>query len=88
MAISAIPVDGSGICGSLHVANPLDACSSLKYNWTNGAGGAGDAKFVLILRGVCSFEDKVRHAQDGGFSAAIIYDDQEKSSLYSSEYIS
>ncbi|RZR83298.1 hypothetical protein BHM03_00009894, partial [Ensete ventricosum] len=29
------------------------------------------------------FEEKVRNAQDGGFEAAIIYDDQEKSSLYS-----
>ncbi|RWW16259.1 hypothetical protein GW17_00019867 [Ensete ventricosum] len=52
--------------------------------WTSSCdGGGGDARFVLISRGVCSFEEKVRNAQDGGFEAAIIYDDQEKSSLYS-----
>ncbi|CAL9159793.1 unnamed protein product [Musa hybrid cultivar] len=80
----AVPVDGLGICGSLHAAEPLDACSVLRTNWTAvGDSGGGDARFVLISRGVCSFEEKVRNAQDGGFEAAIIYDDQEKSSLYS-----
>ncbi|WOL05910.1 hypothetical protein Cni_G14641 [Canna indica] len=81
----AVPVDGAGICGSLHVADPLDACSILRNNSTAVGDGAarGDERFVLISRGICSFEDKVRNAQDGGFEAAIIYDDQEKSSLYS-----
>ncbi|XP_074558454.1 receptor homology region, transmembrane domain- and RING domain-containing protein 1-like [Curcuma longa] len=81
----AVPIDGSGICGSLRVAEPLDACSGLDNNWTalgDGDGG-GDSRFVLISRGVCSFEEKVRNAQDAGFGAAIIFDDQEKSSLYS-----
>ncbi|XP_074584734.1 receptor homology region, transmembrane domain- and RING domain-containing protein 1-like [Curcuma longa] len=80
----AVPVDGFGICGSLHVAEPLDACSGLRNNWTAlGDGGGGDSRFVLISRGVCSFEEKVRNAQGAGFGAAIIFDDQEKSSLYS-----
>ncbi|KAG6496244.1 receptor homology region, transmembrane domain- and RING domain-containing protein 1-like [Zingiber officinale] len=81
----AVPVDGSGICGSLRVAEPLDACSGIENNWTTlGDGdGGGDSRFVLISRGVCNFEEKVRNAQDAGFGAAIIFDDQEKSSLYS-----
>ncbi|KAG6500159.1 hypothetical protein ZIOFF_039998 [Zingiber officinale] len=83
----AVPVDGSGICGSLRVAEPLDACSGIENNWTTlGDGdGGGDSRFVLISRGVCNFEEKVRNAQDAGFGAAIIFDDQEKSSLYSSK---
>ncbi|XP_072985523.1 receptor homology region, transmembrane domain- and RING domain-containing protein 1 [Typha latifolia] len=76
------PIDASGICGSLHVADPVDACSPLRNNGSRGGGGGG-ARFVLIARGVCSFEEKIRAAQDGGFDATIINDDQEKSSLYS-----
>jgi hypothetical protein len=41
---------------------------------------------VLISRGTCSFEEKVRNAQDGGFQTAIIYDDQDKGNLYSSKW--
>lgn len=86
MASAAVPVDGFGICGSLHVAEPLDACSGLRNNWTALGDGSGrDSRFVLISRGVCSFEEKVRNAQGAGFGAAIIFDDQEKSSLYSSK---
>lgn len=40
-------------------------------------------RFALIARGNCSFEKKIRIAQDGGFSAAIIYDDKDKGGLYS-----
>ncbi|WOL07315.1 hypothetical protein Cni_G16055 [Canna indica] len=79
----AVPVDGLGICGSLHVAEPLDACSTLKNNLTVIADSGEDSRFVLISRGFCTFEEKVRNAQSGGFEAAIIYDDQDKSSLYS-----
>ncbi|XP_020095090.1 receptor homology region, transmembrane domain- and RING domain-containing protein 1-like [Ananas comosus] len=78
----AVPIDSSGICGSLHVADPIYACSPLQNVWSSSGGGDA-AKFVLISRGLCSFEEKVRVAQEGGFDAAIIYDDQEKSSLYS-----
>jgi hypothetical protein len=40
---------------------------------------------VLISRGVCSFEEKVRNAQNGEYQTAIIYDDQDKGNLYSSK---
>lgn len=78
----AVPVEGSGICGSLHLAKPIDACVPLSKN--NGSVSDGDSsRFVLIERGVCDFETKVRNAQIAGFTAAIIYDDEEKNTLYS-----
>lgn len=80
----AVPVDGSSICGSLHLADPIDACFPLRSNRSNEGGGSESSdRFVLISRGVCSFEKKVRNAQDAGYVAAIIYDDQPKNSLYS-----
>ncbi|ERN08217.1 hypothetical protein AMTR_s00018p00203080 [Amborella trichopoda] len=42
-----------------------------------------DMRFVLIARGTCTFEEKVRNAQDGGFDAAIIYDNRDKRNLIS-----
>ncbi|KAK3033627.1 hypothetical protein RJ639_033752 [Escallonia herrerae] len=69
-------VKGSGVCGMLYVAEPLDACSPL----TKKAGVAKDgvpSPFALIIRGSCSFEDKVRRAQAAGFKAAIVYDDED-----------
>uniref|UniRef100_A0A453AFQ3 RING-type E3 ubiquitin transferase n=1 Tax=Aegilops tauschii subsp. strangulata TaxID=200361 RepID=A0A453AFQ3_AEGTS len=39
--------------------------------------------FVLIARGNCSFEGKVRAAQRAGFDAALVHDDEDKASLYS-----
>ncbi|XP_010920156.1 receptor homology region, transmembrane domain- and RING domain-containing protein 1 isoform X1 [Elaeis guineensis] len=81
----AAPVRGSGVCGALHIADPIDACSPIRHNRTagGGAGQSAHSDFVLIVRGVCNFENKVRIAQDAGYQAAIIYDDQEKGSLYS-----
>lgn len=38
---------------------------------------------MLVVRGNCSFEDKVREAQRAGFNAVVVYDDEEKASLYS-----
>ncbi|KQJ81974.1 hypothetical protein BRADI_5g04590v3 [Brachypodium distachyon] len=71
-------VSGDGICGSLRSADPSDACTPIK----NSAGSGGRA-FVLVVRGNCSFEDKVREAQRAGFNAVVVYDDEEKASLYS-----
>ncbi|CAN6270778.1 unnamed protein product [Urochloa humidicola] len=74
-------VGGDGICGSLHTAEPADACESIKDR--GGRRGAGGKAFVMIARGNCSFEGKVRAAQEAGFDAAVVYDDEEKASLYS-----
>uniref|UniRef100_A0A5B7BSJ6 RING-type domain-containing protein n=1 Tax=Davidia involucrata TaxID=16924 RepID=A0A5B7BSJ6_DAVIN len=77
----AVGVNSSGICGALHLADPLDACSSLlngfRYDDTPSI------RFVLIVRGKCTFEDKIRNAQDGGFHAAVVYDDQDNRNLVS-----
>ncbi|KAK4718953.1 hypothetical protein R3W88_017291 [Solanum pinnatisectum] len=64
---------GSGKCGRLYVAEPLDACSTLT-NKIEPTNNFTKEPFVLIIRGGCSFEDKVRKAQAAGFKAAIIYD--------------
>ncbi|XP_057973296.1 receptor homology region, transmembrane domain- and RING domain-containing protein 2-like [Malania oleifera] len=69
-------VKGSGECGGLYVAEPVDACSPLT-NKVAGVEGACASPFVLIVRGGCSFEDKVRTAQHAGFKAAIVYDDED-----------
>ncbi|XP_073043638.1 receptor homology region, transmembrane domain- and RING domain-containing protein 2-like [Primulina eburnea] len=69
-------VKGSGIYGTLYVAEPLDACSPLtnkidtKMNDTR-------YPFALMIRGVCSFDEKVRRAQVAGFKAAIVYDNED-----------
>ncbi|KAI8003881.1 hypothetical protein LOK49_LG08G01798 [Camellia lanceoleosa] len=63
----ALPVTGPGECGTLSLAEPLDACSALSNK-------GNDSAFVLVIRGQCSFEGKVRIAQAAGFKAAIIYD--------------
>jgi len=72
-------VTRDGICGSLRSADPANACAPIKSSSGKGPGMA----FVLIARGNCSFEDKVLAAQEAGFDAAVVYDDEEKSSLYS-----
>lgn len=69
-------VKGSGKCGTLYMAKPLDACSPLK-NVTSSVKDGSKSPFVLIIRGGCSFEDKVRRAQTAGFKAAIVYDNED-----------
>ena len=67
----------------MHLADPVDACSSLLNRF--GSQEIDRIKFALIIRGKCAFEDKVRIAQDGGFDAAIVYDDRDKGNLVSSK---
>ncbi|XP_024028730.1 receptor homology region, transmembrane domain- and RING domain-containing protein 1 [Morus notabilis] len=75
----AVGVNDSGICGALHVVNPLDACRSLSNDLRST--NIGGINFALIIRGECAFEDKVRNAQKAGFNAAIVYDNQDKGNL-------
>ncbi|KAI3685204.1 hypothetical protein L6452_34441 [Arctium lappa] len=70
----ARPVNGSGEHGTLFLASPLDACSPL----INSSIEADiNSPYVLIIRGGCPFKDKVRRAQDAGFKAAIIYNNDD-----------
>ncbi|KAL8133224.1 receptor homology region, transmembrane domain- and RING domain-containing protein 2 [Apium graveolens] len=70
------PVKGSGECGTLYEADPLDACSPLK-NLVPTIKEGCLSPFALIVRGGCSFEDKVRLAQIAGFKAAVVYDNED-----------
>lgn len=67
----------SGESGVLYLADPVDACSAL----VNNVARSSKASFALIIRGKCSFDDKIRSAQSAGFSAAIIYDSEDSASL-------
>ncbi|CAI8583297.1 unnamed protein product [Vicia faba] len=68
-------VKGSGEYGALFLAEPLDACTEI----TNEAKQFPNASspFLLMIRGGCSFEDKVRMAQKAGYKAAIVYDNED-----------
>lgn len=79
----AVGINSSGICGALLVANPLDGCKPLS-NYLRATKIDG-VNFALIIRGECAFEDKVINAQNAGFSAAIVYDNQDKEHLVYSE---
>ncbi|PIN05473.1 putative E3 ubiquitin ligase [Handroanthus impetiginosus] len=74
-------LNGSIICGGLRLADPLDACSSLlnEVEYSD----AESATIALIVRGKCAFEEKIRNAQEAGFRAAIVYDDQRNHNLIS-----
>jgi hypothetical protein len=80
--ISAPSVKGSGEYGALFLAEPLDACTEL----TNKAIQLPNdsSPFVLMIRGGCSFEDKVRMAQNAGYKAAIVYDNEDGGILVAS----
>ncbi|CAL9110227.1 unnamed protein product [Musa acuminata var. zebrina] len=69
----ARPIKRSGECGVLYIAEPLDACGPL----TNQVGGGSENPFALIIRGGCTFDAKVRSAQNAGFKAAIVYDNED-----------
>ncbi|KAE8668906.1 coniferylaldehyde 5- hydroxylase [Hibiscus syriacus] len=67
------------LCGAIEVADPLDACTPLRNEF--GSNKTDSTRFALIIRGNCSFDEKIRKAQSGGFSAAIVYEDKDMSNL-------
>ncbi|XP_068646102.1 receptor homology region, transmembrane domain- and RING domain-containing protein 2-like [Aristolochia californica] len=81
-ATFTVPVGGSETCGTLYVADPLKACSPIRNNSRFGK-GVTEARFVLVERGECSFDEKVRNAQNSGFGAVLVYDDRNEKSLTS-----
>ncbi|XP_020868919.1 receptor homology region, transmembrane domain- and RING domain-containing protein 5-like isoform X1 [Arabidopsis lyrata subsp. lyrata] len=63
----------SGEHGLVYAAEPLDACSDL--NNMAEKGSKLRSSYILIVRGGCTFEEKVRKAQKAGYKAAIVYND-------------
>ncbi|KAJ1273609.1 hypothetical protein BS78_06G295000 [Paspalum vaginatum] len=72
-------VKGSGVNGVVYTAEPLNACSLL----TIKAVKEPPTPFALIIRGGCAFDEKVKNAQDAGFKAAIVYDNENSGVLVS-----
>ncbi|XP_022683215.1 receptor homology region, transmembrane domain- and RING domain-containing protein 2 isoform X2 [Setaria italica] len=72
-------VKNSGANGVLYAAEPLDACSPLTTKAVKGSA----SPFALVIRGGCQFDDKVRNAQNAGFKAAIVYDNEDNGVLVS-----
>ncbi|XVF59787.1 hypothetical protein PTKIN_Ptkin07bG0304100 [Pterospermum kingtungense] len=72
-------VNNTGVCGAIEVADPLNACTPLRNRF--GSNETDPIRFALIIRGDCSFEEKIRNAQSRGFSAAIVYDDRDGGNL-------
>ncbi|GLJ55064.1 hypothetical protein SUGI_1181860 [Cryptomeria japonica] len=68
-------VTQSGVCGTVQVTEPFDACSPLVNKSIPGEDTS--TQFALIKRGICSFDLKVRNAQAAGFHAAIIYNNED-----------
>ena len=84
--LSAPLIKKSDQCGVLYVAEPLDACSSLVNTVTvEEEGSTTSPSYVLIIRGGCSFEEKIRNAQRAGYKAAIVYDNEDYGFLISSK---
>jgi E3 ubiquitin-protein ligase RNF13 len=65
-------VKASGVNGIVYTAEPLNACGPLTIKAVEGP----PSPFALIIRGGCTFDEKVKNAQDAGFKAAIVYDNE------------
>lgn len=79
-SLAAPEVKDSGVNGAIYAVEPLDACSPLRKKAANGP----VSPFALVIRGGCQFDDKVRNAQNAGFKAVIVYDDEDSGVLVSS----
>ncbi|XP_021748126.1 receptor homology region, transmembrane domain- and RING domain-containing protein 2-like [Chenopodium quinoa] len=75
----AQPLGLTGMCGRLSMAEPINGCSPLKNSVE--LDGNCSSPIALIVRGGCSFENKIRRAQKAGFEAVIIYDNEDGGGL-------
>ena len=78
--LAAPGVKETGVNGAVYIAEPLNACTPLTIKAFKGP----PSPFALIIRGGCPFDEKVRNAQDAGFKAAIVYDNENSGVLVSS----
>ncbi|PPD88715.1 hypothetical protein GOBAR_DD14359 [Gossypium barbadense] len=63
--------NNTAVCGALQVADPSDACTPLRNEF--GSNKTGPTRFALIIRGNCSFEEKIRKAQSGGIKILAVF---------------
>ncbi|KAJ7526203.1 hypothetical protein O6H91_17G087600 [Diphasiastrum complanatum] len=63
----------------LYASSPLDACQPLKNSPPSLK--FPFFPFVVVARGVCTFEAKVEHAQNAGFAAVIVYNNEDNEDL-------
>lgn len=75
----SVQVPAAGIVGVLYASNPSDACMPVVNMSSPGQSLA--PKFLLVERGGCNFEEKVRRAQEAGFEAVIVYNNQDDHEL-------
>lgn len=76
---AALPGSGANSAAPLR-ANLVDAASADPTGLLCGdvPAGAFDAKIVLILRGTCTFEEKLNSARNAGAAGALVYTDAER----------
>jgi hypothetical protein len=81
--LAAPRVPAAGIMGVLHEANPQDACTPLIRDPDSER--SLFPPFVVVARGICNFDTKVRHAQEAGFGAVIVYNNADNHELVTSK---
>eukprot|EP00249_Psilotum_nudum_P012107 c23583_g1_i1 orf=301-1536(+) len=71
-------IPNSGMSGILFTAIPSNACEPLQniYHANSPVNG-----FLLVERGLCNFVTKVQHAQEAGYAAAIVYNNEDSNDL-------
>ncbi|CAK9194038.1 unnamed protein product [Sphagnum troendelagicum] len=79
-------IPAAGIMGVLHEANPQDACTPLIRDPDSERSLL--PPFVVVARGICNFDTKVRHAQEAGFGAVIVYNNADNHELVTMSGIS
>ncbi|KAL2631601.1 hypothetical protein R1flu_016287 [Riccia fluitans] len=75
----AARIPAAGILGVVYAAEPANACTPLTNAPIPERGLF--SSFVVVARGDCSFEQKVRVAQAAGFNAVIVYNNEDNHDL-------
>ena len=87
--MTAPKVPSTGVCGIIFLSNPFNACTPLDSDYVTSLASTKECvkslRFVLVSRGLCSFEVKVRHAQDAGYDAIIVADNIGRHQLLTSK---
>ncbi|KAG6556679.1 hypothetical protein Mapa_001620 [Marchantia paleacea] len=75
----AARIPAAGILGVIYAAEPANACTTLTNAPIPERGLF--SSFVVVSRGDCTFEKKVRVAQAAGFHAVIVYNNEDNHDL-------